>query len=261
MNLSIFHSVNAGLYFWDGEHGLLVDGIHDGRKEGLSPMPAFLAGQLSRHTGIFAHLNGVAFTHLHNDHYDENGLHTLLRGLPGLPVYGPGLSENSALVRPIRFGLCSIRMGNIGILARDTLHDGEAYRNDFHQSFLIRMGGESVFVAGDALLQPCDADDLTGFYDAPIEAAFCNLYQLASPDGQEFLRELAPKRVFLYHLPFPEDDRYCYHKLARQALKRYPSDLPPVEKPDHMSWVDDRVAQWDERKGEEWNGLSGIAQH
>ena len=43
MNTCIFHSVNSGLYFWDGLAGLLVDGIHAGGEQGFSPMPAFLA--------------------------------------------------------------------------------------------------------------------------------------------------------------------------------------------------------------------------
>lgn len=250
MKLSIFHSVNAGLYIWDGTRGLLVDGIHDGREEGMSRIPEEFVRQIGQNTGIFGHLDGAVFTHLHHDHYDERGVGALLDQRPELPVYGPGLQTHGALIRPIRWGLRSVRIGGIYILAQDTLHDGEAFRNDPHQSFLIRMGGENIFVAGDAKLRPEEAGDFAGFYDAPVESAFCNLYQIASPEGQEFLRQLEPARVFLYHLPFQEDDRYHYHKLARQIVRNYPKDLPPVEQLRHMAWIDDRRAQWDDGKGE-----------
>ena len=150
MHTAMFHSVNSGLFFCDGKNGLLVDGIHQGREEGCSPMPDFLSLQLRKNTGLFAHLTGVLFTHLHHDHYDEEGLESLLHGRPDLPVYGPRLRRGGALVRPIRANLRTVRMGGAYILARDTRHDGARYREDPHQSYLIRMGGERFFVAGDA---------------------------------------------------------------------------------------------------------------
>ena len=242
MHTAMFHSVNSGLFFCDGKNGLLVDGIHQGREEGCSPMPDFLSLQLRKNTGLFAHLTGVLFTHLHHDHYDEEGLESLLHGRPDLPVYGPRLRRGGALVRPIRANLRTVRMGGAYILARDTRHDGARYREDPHQSYLIRMGGERFFVA--------------------VSAAFCNLYQLASPEGLDFLRALAPERIFLYHLPFQADDRYHYRQLARQAARACPADLPRPERLEHMAWVDGRAADWENiRKGAENNGLSGVAQH
>lgn len=153
-------------------------------------------------------------------------------------------------------------MGGAYILARDTRHDGARYREDPHQSYLIRMGGERFFVAGDAALRRADAADFAGFYPEPVSAAFCNLYQLASPEGLDFLRALAPERIFLYHLPFQADDRYHYRQLARQAARACPADLPRPERLEHMAWVDGRAADWENiRKGAENNGLSGVAQH
>lgn len=262
MQTTIFHSVNAGLFFWDGSSGLLVDGIHRGREEGCSPMPGFLELQMRRRAGIFAHLNGALFTHLHRDHFDPEGLDALLRVRPELPVHGPGLRCGGTLVRPIRPGLRSVRMDSIYVLARTTRHDGAAYQDDPHQSFLIRMGGESFFVAGDAGLRAADAADFSGYYAAPVAAAFCNLYQLAAPEGRAFLRALAPERIFLYHLPFRQDDRYQYRRLARQVLRASPSDLPRPELLSHMAWLDGRAADWEQvEKGAEQSGLSGVAQH
>ena len=36
MKLQIFHTVNAGLYFWNGNSGLLIDGLHTGKGAGFS---------------------------------------------------------------------------------------------------------------------------------------------------------------------------------------------------------------------------------
>lgn len=262
MNTAIFHSVNSGLFFCGGGEGLLVDGLHEGREEGCSPMPEFLDMQLRRGTGMFAHLTGVLFTHLHHDHFDRDRLERLLRMRPELPVYGPGLRYGRAMVRPIRRGECRVRMGGSYILARDTLHDGARYRKDPHQSYLIRINAEGFFVAGDGVLHQEEGEAFAQFYGQPVTAGFFNLYQLASRQGQDFLRALAPKRVFLCHLPFPADDRYHYRQLARQVARSWPADLPPVEIPEHMAWLDGRAAEWENfEKGADGNDLPGVAQH
>ena len=245
MTTAIFHSVNAGLYFWNGGKGVLVDGIHRGIDEGLSLMPEFLLMQLRQRSGLFAHLDALVFTHLHPDHYDRDLVAQLLRGQPQLPVLGPGLQRGEALVRPIKPGLRQARANGIYLLAEDTEHDGAAFQGTPHQSYLLYLNGECFFIAGDAVLHPEDAVDLRSFYGVPIAAAFLNLYQLGSPEGQDFVRLLAPERVFLYHLPFAPDDICHYRQLARQVLKRCPADLPPVERLAHMSWVDGRAADWE----------------
>lgn len=262
MHTAIFHSVNSGLFFFDGKNGVLVDGIHQGREEGCSSMPDCLSLQLRENTGLFDHLTGVLFTHLHHDHYDGEGLKFLLHGHPNLPVYGPQLQRGGVLVRPIRAKLRSVRMGGVCILARNTCHSGECYQEEPHQSYLIRISGECFFVAGDADLCYADAADFIGFYSEPVSAAFCNPYQLSSSGGIDFLRVLAPKRIFLYHLPFQADDCYHYRQLASRAARLCPSDLPRPERLEHMAWVDGQSANWENiREGEENNGLLGVTQH
>ena len=262
MNTCIFHSVNSGLYFWDGLAGLLVDGIHAGGEQGFSPMPAFLAGQLARRAGLFAHTDGVLFTHLHGDHFLRTGLRHLLDTQPRPGVYGPELPETRASIRPIRPGLCRVQLAGAYILAKDTVHDGEVFRNEPHQSYLIRMGGETFFIAGDAALTPEDAAAFSGFYGGEVDAGFFNLYQLSSPQGRDFLRILRPRRIFLEHLPFQKDDRFHYRSLARQAARSLPGDLPRAEILPHMSWIDGKAAQWEpHEKGEMTDDLSGIPQH
>ncbi len=260
MDIRIFHSVNSGLYFWDGIAGLLVDGIHSGKEKGFSSMPEFLAGQLAKRKGLFEHTDGVLFTHQHPDHFQRRGLKYLL-DKPKCPcVYGPALPETHALIRFIRSDMCRVQMSGAYILAKDTVHDGQKFHDDPHQSFLIRMGGETFFIAGDAALTAKDAADFAGFYGGDVDAGFFNLYQLASPCGQDFLRILRPKRVFLIHLPFKEDDCFHYCSLARQVARNFPTDLPKVEILAHMSWVDGKAAHWEQdKKGEITDGLSGVA--
>lgn len=261
MNTAIFHSVNAGLYFWDGQNGLLIDAIHEGRDEGLSPMPALLLEQLHRHSGLFGHVTGVLFTHLHHDHFDQEKLKLLQQFTPGLPVYGPNLVEGRVELEVVQPDVYHIVMGGASFWAWSTCHDGKIFADAPHQSFLLTIGNERFFVAGDAALKASDAGPIAKVCRSTVTAAFCNLYQLASPGGQEFLRALSPEQVFLYHLPLPEDDCFGYHRLARQVLRNYPKDLPPVERLEHMTWLNNRPAQWGNQKGDDLNGIPGIYQH
>lgn len=256
METAIFHSVNAGLYFWDGQNGLLVDAVHEGREEGLSPMPEFLEKQMRRHSGIFGHLNGMLFTHLHHDHFDAEKVSEIQRSAARLPIYGPNLLDGRVELKIVRPDTYRLVMGDVPVWAWDTRHDGMAFAATPHQSFLLTLSNEHFFVAGDAILSANDAARVLESHCGTVEAAFCNLYQLASLDGQEFLRILSPKQVFLYHLPFFEDDTCGYHRLARQVLKKYSKNLPPVTQLKHMAWLDDKPAQWKNRRGEDQYGVS-----
>lgn len=262
MKLHIFHSVNSGLFLWDGNSGILVDGIHDGQNDGASPMPKAWVNQLTNYSGLFAHVDGVLFTHLHGDHFQKNGVIHLLNGPRPLAIYGPGLTENRAEVHPLRQGLFQVYLAGVSILARDTPHDGQGFQSAKHKSYLINMKGESVFISGDAILTAEDAATFCSFSDRAVEAGFFNVYQLLSSQCHEFLRKIQPNRIFLEHLPFPEDDTYNYWTLAREIPRRFPRDLPSPELLPHMSWVDGKSAPWGpHEEGEMTDDLPGIPQH
>ena len=237
MNTRIFHSVNSGLYLTDGTCKLWVDGIYDGSEQGFSPMPALLRKQLREHGGLFSQVTSALFTHLHGDHFQREGLSELLCSPRPPKVYGPGLTESSAAVRALHSGVRRIFLPGVQVLAIDTIHDGTPYRKVPHQSYLLYLGGEAFFMAGDAALTPADAADLLEFHSGRVAAGFFNLYQLVSAQGQAFIRLLKPERIFLIHLPFREDDCYHYRSLARQAARNLPEDLPRAEIFPHMSWV------------------------
>jgi hypothetical protein len=68
----IFHTVNSGLCFSNAEESLLIDVFHNGKRLGFSPTPEKLIRQMKKHEGMFATAPDLAFTHLHEDHYDPN---------------------------------------------------------------------------------------------------------------------------------------------------------------------------------------------
>ena len=239
MNTSIYYLVNASLFFdFDGS-GILIDGVHEGQKKGFSPMPVSADRALRQHTGIFSELRGALFTHLHPDHYDRNRLDYLRRFSAPLSVYGPELDCSNVQVRQLAPNVFSFPVGQTTVTAVSNVHDGEEFRAEPHRSLLLEHNGERFFVAGDAILDPESDSAFLHSVPGPVTAAFVNLYQAASPAGKDYLRALRPDRIFLYHFPFPGDDKANYWRLGKQLARKWPEDLPMLELPEPMNWISD----------------------
>ena len=240
MTLSVLLTGNAGLCLCSGSTTLLIDGIHDGETVGFSAMHPALLDQARTRTGLFSNLSGLLFTHLHPDHFSRSKLSDLLSAPPSPVIYAPDPSISTAAETHLPFGIEQITIGSARIWAKPTVHSGKEYASVAHRSFLIQINGQLLFIPGDALLQPADADAFINYCTAPIQAAFFNVYQLLDPSSADFIRRLHPLRIFIYHLPFPADDRYHYYTLARHAAARRPGDLPPFELCTPPGWIDNR---------------------
>ena len=239
MNASIYYMINASLYFdFDGS-GILIDGVHEGQKKGFSPMPISADRALRQHSGIFADLHGALFTHLHPDHFDRNRLDYLMRFSSPLAVYGPELDCSNVSTRQLSPDVLSFTVGQTAVLAVSNIHDGEEFRSEPHNSFLLENGRERYFIGGDAILDPTADSAFLHNVSGPVTAAFVNLYQAASPSGKDYLRALNPERIFLYHFPFPGDDKANYWRLGKQIARKWPDDLPVPELPEPMNWISD----------------------
>ena len=138
--------------------------------------------------------------------------------------------------------MCRLHIKNAEIIARRTIHDGgEPWKNDPHETFLVKMGNEAFFVAGDGVL---GVEDAAAFrrYAYHIDIAFVNLYQLGSERGMKCIHTLDADRIVLYHLPEQEDDTCHYWMIGMQAVERFTGIYgEDVEIPEHMAWIDDEM--------------------
>ena len=194
---AIFHSVNAGLYFYTGKTGIWIDCIHQGAENGFSMMPIELVRQLYAHSGLFSKTDGFLFTHLHSDHFDRLLLQQAVAASKQVKIYGPGLSLNSFSPSEVWDGLKRFEIGDVEVFAFESTHDGNCFHNVPHESFVLRVGTDCFFVAGDAMLFPEQANLLLRCGCSSVESAFINAYQLSSEGGNKFLQILSPKRIFL----------------------------------------------------------------
>lgn len=219
MSLKIFHTVNAGLYFHNNEHGLLIDGLH--RAEGgFSATPPLLVEQLLSHTELFVQNVDLAFTHLHGDHFDPKLVRRFFDCNPRSSIYAPGLPMPCNPPQSLALGIERLSFGAFLLTTFSTTHDGASFANQPHRSFCLQTEDQQYIICGDAILNPLLAKQMQMFCSRKTNAVFLNVYQIASKSGIAFLQTIASERIFLYHLPFPGDDPYGYRKMAKSIVSR-----------------------------------------
>ena len=155
INTRIFYTTNAGLYFSCGNSEILVDGIHDAGTVGFTPMPDEMKKQMASEEGLFAGQGALLFTHLHEDHYDEDMVREYIEQHPETALCGPGLESKGITDIGGNENEYRYRYRDFNIIAYKTKHSGSKRMDVPHYSLLLKNTGsdEVFFVAGDAVLE------------------------------------------------------------------------------------------------------------
>ena len=261
MDTYLYCLTNSGLYLYRQGTGLLIDGLYGrGPYQCFSPFPERLHRQMLAGQGLFAHLDGLVFTHVHGDHCDADLLYYLRSTRPGMSVYGYGMKGNRPPGRPLAQGIQRLEIGPFSITALDAVHegaDGSCGQELFDLPnciLLLECGQERILLTGDAVLGRREAE-LVGRLGC-MDLVFCNPMQLATDEKCEFFQRISMKRLLLTHLPAPQDDRYCYWNLARQECRERTFGAVRPEIAGQLDWLDERTPEWTERQ-ETGDGRAG----
>ena len=120
METAIFHIGNAGLFFFRNGTGILIDGIYDGSKVGMSAMPEAWMADLKQCRGMLQQVDGLLFTHRHPDHYQEQLTAAYCSQMAErgrqLTVYAPDWEASHAEVHDLGEDMCRIHIKNAEII-------------------------------------------------------------------------------------------------------------------------------------------------
>lgn len=241
MKLKIFHSINAGLYMWNGESGLLIDAFHNGQAEGFSVSPKMLISSMNKKKGIFAYPCDLIYTHLHPDHYDFTLTEVFKRNNPDAIIYEPGLEKNSDInIRRVDSAE-KIVTGKYTVWALNSLHDGDGFENVKHRVFIIETNRKVIIVMGDAIPEYRLIRAIKNVIkDRHVDAVFINPFQISNEERIDIIKSIDAKRNYIYHLPLSEDDKYKVRILAESFLnKAKKSGLKRIKIISHMNLVDE----------------------
>ena len=219
---------NAGLYFHCGDSAILVDTLNQSFRS-FKAISHETAEYLIQGQAPYQRIDGLFYTHLHPDHYNQDRNNAFLQRHPGIQTFFP-LQETP------EHGF--IKAGGFTVEYQYFEHTPCGYTWAKHYVLLLSAGGSTVYLAADAELNP-DAHR-TFLAGRHIDYGFFNAIYLSHHETRRLMNE-AVEKTYIYHLPESMEDG-IYRKAVRNfarfpdelkeitLLDRYPMDLdlPPI---------------------------------
>lgn len=243
MSVKIFHSCNSALCFKTEKSKIIIDGIYCSddsiKKVGMSPMSEEYQSMIKNESGAFCSPDIIAFTHTHTDHYDEKEIDEYLVKNKNIGYFSPCSCKNNVITEKIEeteiiklkdFELIALPIGHLVV--------GDIVEDVPNCSFILKYEQANYFIGGDSHLTPEMYDKYYSFLDCHIKYAFLNAVQVASPEGQDFIRKMNPEALIIVHLPDKNDDIFNYYNIVRSFERRRPEDMPRHIVAAHMEWID-----------------------
>ena len=204
---------SAGLYFRCGDSAILVDALNQPFRS-FKAVPDDTAERLIRGQAPYERIDGLFYTHLHPDHYDQDRNRAFLERCPGVRTFFP-VRETP------EHGL--IRAGKFTVEYQYFEHTPCDYAWAKHYVLLLSAGGSTVYIAADAELNPAAHwEFLSG---RSVDYGFFNAIYLSYCETRRLLRE-AVGRAFIYHMPESKNDG-IYRKAVRN-FARFPEELKGI---------------------------------
>lgn len=207
---------STGLLVCHGNSAILFDGLN-GRHGSFKQIDRMLAQRIIQGTlPPDAHIDGLFYSHLHPDHYDQPDNAAFLQKHPYVVTFFP-----------------APEMPDHGILQAGVFTVEYQYHEHMlcdyvwakHYTFFVQVGGMSFYLTADAELSP---EKHRAFLHGRIaDHGFFNAVYLSYPETRKLLRETA-RHSWIYHMPEPETDSSGICKKAAKNLARYGGELPNV---------------------------------
>ena len=220
-------SANAGISLeWHG-HKIWIDALHTGKIPGYSTLSPQIWAQMQM-SPAFVPPELICFTHCHPDHYSRS-----------LTTYASTLWPHAKLILPqeefhnqilLAGNDFHVSLGDVCLRFLRLPHEGRAFSAVPHYGILLSDGASRILISGDCEVA---SPALTQYLDRPVDLAVLSFPWLTLHRGQLYIRDvLRPRRLLLYHLPFPEDDTDRYLcAVKRAALRQKPQALRLLSSP------------------------------
>ena len=212
--LKVLYLYNSGVLLSYGEDSILIDGVFDNRNI-FDKMPPGYRETLLRKDIPFEHVNGLLFTHCHDDHYDGETVELLADKHGDIDIIAPIGAWNNKLKGEC--GELTIGMFKVEYLKTRHIFVGPLTCDNY--VYKITAGDRSVIITGDT-----DPESLGKIidafgYDADVflinAATF--LYEMKRPEDT-LLKQV--KNLHIYHLPNEENDDYGYRRATVSIISK-----------------------------------------
>ena len=233
-DMTLWYLANAGFLIQVGNQKILVDAVHTRPSIPFSPVPSRLLHAILEGKGFFQGVSCAAFTHLHRDdceltlleHLNVPGIQFILPRDPDRPQLSDSLIQRVTLLDGPGGAVWSKR--GVTITAIPTVHDRpDRIPPIVHYSYLLEYKEMRALFLGDADVGL--SNFLPWISGKKISSVCINFVELNQDRGRRFLREVVrPERIFLCHIPLPQDDVNHFQRMVLRNVERYQQELPPL---------------------------------
>lgn len=229
MMVRVINVANAGLMIKSDGVKILLDAIYGKAPMGFSAVPAHRQEKILAGEPPYDGVTHVLVSHYHWDHYATRVMRQYLQfhrpavWMPDTFGMATRLPEEADvhLIPPEKDRLFTIPLtGSDYIEAFVIAHSGREYREIDVVCYIFHLDGKHILVLSDANFDPDYISRMAG--GTEFDAVFANPLFLDIPGGRKTLfHALRARAVFIYHLPYPEDDGVGIVKMAKKDMELY----------------------------------------
>lgn len=229
-NFEFYYIANSCLLVTKGSTKILIDGPYNDKND-FDPLEEDVREDIIAARGVFSGLDGLLFTHGHEDHFDCGEMVKCLACNKELTAAAPadcfmqdGAAEKDANTME---GRITKLIGDKGVFRVKDL-DVHYYRTKHmavdrdeeidHYAFVIESGESRIFISGDMEMDDeiteavCAHGDFDGVFINPVVPQNKKWFE-------NFMRINTAKR-YVYHLPSEENDTFFYRRAAVIKAKK-----------------------------------------
>ena len=219
---SVTLSANAGVSIQLGDRRIWVDALHTQRVDGFSAVSPELWRQMQT-VAAFKAPDVICFTHCHRDHYART-LTAQARALwPQATLILPEPEFDGQIL--LHGAETKVTCHGVTLQFIRLPHEGREFAAVSHYGLLLSDSDFRILIPGDcAVASPHLAKYLNG---VKVDLALLDFPWITQKKGRDFVQNvLRPRHVFLYHLPFQQDETHRYRAATGRCLRLL--DLPDV---------------------------------
>lgn len=234
----VFYSINEGVFFWNGQHGVMVDYLFDNLVTAWSDMPDSTHRRMLERSGEFSREHTLLFTHSHPDHYSQKHVREYMQ-LYSSSIYGTGVPESNLIPVSLGPGEALLELPGCKVFIIQAEHQGRGDKFRVENSVLcVVVEGNWYLHLGDSVLDDALLTKLERCGMGIPEAVFANYYHIIPEDQRDFLKRLHARHTFGIHFPFEENDEYHIKLRLTKFLKNgFDPFLKEIVVPEPMSRI------------------------
>lgn len=223
---------NAGVVVVHQGVRILLDGLYKDLGKNFTDLPAWAWKQMKKGQGELGNIEYLLFSHSHYDHYYSPYFNEYMAANEVKGICFPPIDETTGLAaaeaefadKIIAFDKNEEAVLEQGIKVKKfTLrHVDKQFYAIPNQCFRLDLDGVKL-----AFLSDADYDEAAFAQEKDFTAdiAFVTPIFYNHPKGRRILHDVMKvKKIVIYHLPSPEDDRFMYFKMAQRDVEKYAQD-------------------------------------